>query len=103
MLSLSHFQRSLSAYGSNTTFQNMLSSTSTRANRRFYSNGASEFGKTHVARGVGRLSDAVIEHGKGSYLILKDDRGRYLDFTTGIGVAGLGMTPRSRFLGAGCR
>jgi len=94
MLSLrSNFLRGLSSYGPNAIPQNSLGWwTSTPANRRFSSseNGASEFGKTHVARGVGRLSDAVIEHGKGSYLILKDDRGRYLDFTTGIGVAGLG-------------
>ncbi|KAF8326675.1 acetylornithine aminotransferase [Cantharellus anzutake] len=66
--------------------------TLTLVNRRFNSNkaGVSEFGKTHVARGIGRLSDALIDHGNGSYITLKDERGRYLDFTSGIGVTGLG-------------
>jgi 4-aminobutyrate aminotransferase-like enzyme len=52
--------------------------------------GVSEFGKTHVARGIGRLTDAVITSGKGSYITLNDERGEYLDFTSGIGVTGLG-------------
>lgn len=87
----SYLLRGLRSYGPNAP-QNALRGTLAFANRRFNSSqsGASEFGKTHVARGLGRLSNAVIEHGKGSYITLKDDRGRYLDFTTGIGVTGLG-------------
>src|SRR5260370_9772330 len=92
MLSIrNHFLKGLSDYGRSAMPQNVLGSTSARR-LNSSQNGASEFGKTHVARGVGRLSDAVIEHGKGSYLNLRDDRGRYLDFTTRIGVAGLVMT-----------
>lgn len=38
-----------------------------------------------------RLSTtAVIQNGKGSYVTLNDERGEYLDFTSGIGVTGLG-------------
>ena len=53
--------------------------------------GVSEFGRKHVARGIGRLTDAVIQSGRGSYITLNDDRGEYLDFTSGIGVTGLGI------------
>lgn len=51
----------------------------------------SKFGQKHVAAGLsGRLSQAVITSGKGSYITLNDDRGEYLDFTSGIGVTALG-------------
>jgi 4-aminobutyrate aminotransferase-like enzyme len=53
----------------------------------------SEFGQQHVAHGLsGRLSNAVIESGKGSYITLSDKRGEYLDFTSGIGVTALGAS-----------
>lgn len=47
------------------------------------------FGERHVAKGLGRLTNNVIAKGKGSYLYMEDGK-KYLDFTTGIGVAGLG-------------
>lgn len=49
----------------------------------------SEFGVKHVARGIGRLSQDVMESGSGSYVTMVGGR-KFLDFTTGIGVAGLG-------------
>ncbi|KAG8745203.1 hypothetical protein FRC10_008515 [Ceratobasidium sp. 414] len=57
-----------------------------------YANGAeftAEFGAKHTARGVNRLVNAVIVQGDGSYVTLDDGR-KMLDFTTGIGVTGLG-------------
>ncbi|KAG8681218.1 hypothetical protein FRC09_017673, partial [Ceratobasidium sp. 395] len=48
-----------------------------------------EFGVEHTARGVNRLVNAVIVQGEGSYVTLDDGR-KMLDFTTGIGVTGLG-------------
>ena len=48
-----------------------------------------QFGQKHVAKGLGRLTNNVISKGKGSYLFMADGK-KYLDFTTGIGVAGLG-------------
>ena len=50
-----------------------------------------KFGVQHVARGVGRLTNEVILHGKGSYVTLDSGR-KMLDFTTGIGVTGLGAS-----------
>lgn len=47
------------------------------------------FGTKHVARGVGRLSTEVIESGSGSHVSMVGGK-RYLDFTSGIGVANLG-------------
>lgn len=53
----------------------------------------SEFGQQHVAHGLSaRLSNAVIESGRGSYITLNDERGEYLDFTSGIGVTALGTS-----------
>lgn len=49
------------------------------------------FGAEHTARGVQRLLNAVIVKGEGSYVTLDDGR-RMLDFTTGIGVTGLGLS-----------
>jgi len=48
-----------------------------------------EFGAQHTAKGVSRLVNAVIVQGEGSYVTLDDGR-KMLDFTTGIGVTGLG-------------
>lgn len=55
------------------------------------------FGERHVAKGLGRLTNSVISKGKGSYLYMEDGR-KLLDFTTGIGVAGLGeLSERNPF------
>lgn len=48
-----------------------------------------KFGERYVAKGLGRLTNSVISRGQGSYLFMEDGK-KYLDFTTGIGVAGLG-------------
>ena len=48
-----------------------------------------EFGTRHIARGIGRLANEVIESGSGSYVSMMGGR-KYLDFTCGIGVANLG-------------
>ena len=48
-----------------------------------------QFGTRHVAKGIGRLANEVFESGSGSYITMVGGR-RYLDFTTGIGVANLG-------------
>jgi len=72
---------------SRTLWPRLLFSTSSRVGVANWS----EFGQQHVAHGLsGRLSNAVIESGKGSYITLDDKRGEYLDFTSGIGVTSLG-------------
>lgn len=48
-----------------------------------------QFGTKHVARGIGRLANEVIESGSGSYVTMVGGR-RFLDFTCGIGVTNLG-------------
>lgn len=48
------------------------------------------FGKRHVTKGLGRLTDGIMSKGEGSYIIFEDGR-RMLDFTCGIGVTGLGQ------------
>ncbi|CAD0107858.1 unnamed protein product [Aureobasidium uvarum] len=48
-----------------------------------------EFGVKHVARGIGRLSNHVLESGAGSYVTTTEGR-KMLDFTSGIGVTNLG-------------
>jgi 4-aminobutyrate aminotransferase len=48
-----------------------------------------DFAAEHTAHGVSRLVNGVIVKGEGSYLTLDDGR-NMLDFTTGIGVTGLG-------------
>ncbi|KAI4144036.1 MAG: hypothetical protein L6R39_004342 [Caloplaca ligustica] len=48
-----------------------------------------QFGVRHVARGIGRLSNEIIESGSGSYVTMTSGR-RMLDFTCGIGVTNLG-------------
>jgi hypothetical protein len=68
------------------------------ASRLFFSCAASitmsvtklaEFGVKHVARGIGRLSNQVLESGAGSYVTTTEGR-KMLDFTSGIGVTNLG-------------
>ncbi|KAI0744250.1 pyridoxal phosphate-dependent transferase [Daedaleopsis nitida] len=48
-----------------------------------------EFGQQHVTKGLGRIVDAVMIKGEGSYVTLGDGR-TMLDFTCGIGVTNLG-------------
>ena len=48
-----------------------------------------EFAQRHVSKGVGRLSEDVIEKGEGSWLTFRSGR-TALDFTCGIGVTNLG-------------
>lgn len=48
-----------------------------------------EFGTRHIAKGIGRLANEVIESGSGSRLTMVGGK-RYLDFTSGIGVTNLG-------------
>ncbi|KAG9657766.1 4-aminobutyrate aminotransferase, partial [Aureobasidium melanogenum] len=52
-------------------------------------NKLAEFGVKHVARGIGRLSNQVLESGAGSYVTTTEGR-KMLDFTSGIGVTNLG-------------
>lgn len=49
-----------------------------------------DFGKAHVTKGLGRLTEAVMARGEGTYVNLQDGR-RMLDFTCGIGVTNLGI------------
>ncbi|KAI0075125.1 hypothetical protein K474DRAFT_1664617 [Panus rudis PR-1116 ss-1] len=48
-----------------------------------------EVGQKHVTKGLGRLVEAVMTKGEGSYVTLGDGR-TLLDFTCGIGVTNLG-------------
>ncbi|KAF7723632.1 hypothetical protein EC973_001774 [Apophysomyces ossiformis] len=48
-----------------------------------------QFGKKHVANGIGRSTDLVIERAKGTYVWTVDGK-KYLDLTTGIGVTNTG-------------
>ena len=48
-----------------------------------------QFGTKHIAKGIGRLANEVIESGSGSYVTMVGGR-RMLDFTCGIAVANLG-------------
>ncbi|KAH7925531.1 hypothetical protein BV22DRAFT_1104896 [Leucogyrophana mollusca] len=47
------------------------------------------FGQQHVTKGLGRLTEAVMSKGEGSYVSFEDGR-RMLDFSCGIGVTNLG-------------
>ena len=47
------------------------------------------FGQRHVTAGIGRLTEAIMSKGEGSYLSFEDGR-RVLDFSCGIGVTNLG-------------
>ncbi|EKM54547.1 uncharacterized protein PHACADRAFT_258470 [Phanerochaete carnosa HHB-10118-sp] len=48
-----------------------------------------DFGRKHVTNGLGRQIEGVMTKGSGSYVTFGDGR-TMLDFTTGIGVTGLG-------------
>lgn len=41
-----------------------------------------QFGKQHIARGIGRSTELVIERGQGSYIYTVEGK-KYLDLTTG--------------------
>lgn len=47
------------------------------------------FGRQHICKGVGRLTDYVLAEGQGSYVNTECGK-RMLDFTAGIGVTNLG-------------
>ncbi|KAG2108826.1 pyridoxal phosphate-dependent transferase [Suillus cothurnatus] len=47
------------------------------------------FGQQHVTRGLGRLTEAVMTKGEGSYVTFEDGR-KMLNFSCGIGVTNLG-------------
>ena len=49
-----------------------------------------EFGKKHVAHGLGRLKNEVMLKGEGLKITAADGK-EYLDFTAGIGVTNLGQ------------
>jgi 4-aminobutyrate aminotransferase len=48
-----------------------------------------QFGKKHIARGIGRSTELVIDKAKGTYVYAVDGK-KYLDLTTGIGVTNTG-------------
>lgn len=48
-----------------------------------------QFGKQHIARGIGRSTELVIERAQGAYVWTVDGK-KYLDLTTGIGVTSTG-------------
>ncbi|KAG6882872.1 hypothetical protein C0993_008853 [Termitomyces sp. T159_Od127] len=47
-------------------------------------------GNRHVTKGVGRLTEGILAKGQGSYVEYEDGK-KLLDFSTGIGVTGLGL------------
>ncbi|GAA5799480.1 pyridoxal phosphate-dependent transferase [Helicostylum pulchrum] len=48
-----------------------------------------QFGKKHIAKGIGRSTELVIERAKGTYVYSVEGK-KYLDLTTGIGVTNTG-------------
>ncbi|CAO3694632.1 unnamed protein product [Umbelopsis ramanniana] len=48
-----------------------------------------QFGQRHIAKGIGRSTELVIEKGKGAYVFTTEGK-KYLDFTSGIGVTNTG-------------
>ncbi|KAI8138916.1 pyridoxal phosphate-dependent transferase [Fennellomyces sp. T-0311] len=48
-----------------------------------------QFGKQHIAKGIGRSTELVLERAQGSYVWTVDGK-KYLDLTTGIGVTSTG-------------
>ncbi|KAI8364777.1 pyridoxal phosphate-dependent transferase [Radiomyces spectabilis] len=48
-----------------------------------------QFGKKHIAKGIGRSTDLVIERGQGTFVYTVEGK-KYLDLTTGIGVTNTG-------------
>lgn len=54
------------------------------------------FGKHHIARGLNRLVEDVVEHGRGVYVTMTSGR-EMIDFTSGIGVTNLGILGHRSF------
>ena len=50
-----------------------------------------EFGRRHVAKGLNRLTEDIIQKGEGSWVTMHSGR-KLLDFTCGIGVTNLGVS-----------
>ncbi|EIE80160.1 hypothetical protein G6F46_004932 [Rhizopus delemar] len=48
-----------------------------------------QFGKAHIAKGIGRSTELVIEKAKGTFVYTVDGK-KYLDLSTGIGVTNTG-------------
>ncbi|KAI9264228.1 pyridoxal phosphate-dependent transferase [Phascolomyces articulosus] len=48
-----------------------------------------QFGKQHIAKGIGRSTELVLERAQGTYVWTVDGK-KYLDLTTGIGVTSTG-------------
>ncbi|KAI9498395.1 pyridoxal phosphate-dependent transferase [Zychaea mexicana] len=48
-----------------------------------------QFGKQHIAKGIGRSTELVLERAQGTYVYTVDGK-KYLDLTTGIGVTSTG-------------
>jgi 4-aminobutyrate aminotransferase len=48
-----------------------------------------QFGKAHIAKGIGRSTELVIEKAKGTFVYTIDGK-KYLDLSTGIGVTNTG-------------
>lgn len=48
-----------------------------------------QFGKKHIARGIGRSTELVIDKAKGTYVWSVEGK-KYLDLSTGIGVTNTG-------------
>lgn len=51
-----------------------------------------KLGQHHVTNGIGRLTEGIMTKGQGSYVEYDDGR-RLLDFSSGIGVTSLGVSP----------
>ncbi|KDQ21690.1 hypothetical protein BOTBODRAFT_26122 [Botryobasidium botryosum FD-172 SS1] len=92
--------RSIAQHSTNATRARLLTPLSARAFTTSSSSSSSssspstaseltDFGVRHVGKGVSRLTNGVMASAKGSYVTFEDGR-KMLDFTTGIGVTGLG-------------
>jgi len=50
----------------------------------------SDFGRSHISHGLGRIRDLVVVKGQGLDVYTADGQ-KFLDFTAGIGVTNLGQ------------
>lgn len=55
-----------------------------------------QFGKAHIAKGIGRSTELVIEKAKGTFVYTVDGK-KYLDLSTGIGVTNTGQCLKDEF------
>jgi len=64
---------------------------SLQRNSSFFSSktSSSDFAVSHLCKGIGRVTDIVIERGMGTY-VWDEDGTKYLDFTSSIGVVNVG-------------